>query len=82
MKGRAWVFSNPERFGDWEVIHADSEEQARKLLRNKSRAKARRLTSIREFIPTSERRAAAEREGLPFPAPFIRNRRRRRSHDW
>ena len=46
-----YVFRNPHAIGDWKIIEADSEEQARKRLTKLQRSK---YTSVRVHRPTRE----------------------------
>lgn len=61
------------RFGDWVVVEAQDEEAAKRALTRTQRKKVGRVT---ESIPTKQRRAMAEAEGLPFPVPVHHRRRR------
>lgn len=62
------------RFGDWVVVDAQDEEAAKRAL---TRTQRKKIGSITESIPTKQRRADAEAQGLPFPVPVKYNRRRR-----
>lgn len=62
------------RFGDWVVVQAQDEEAAIKQLTRTQKKKVGRVT---ESIPTKQRRADAEAQGLPFPVPVQHLKRRR-----
>lgn len=65
MTLETFIFSNPDRFGDWRVVNAESLEKARRRL---TPAQRRRLTSERMFTPTSRHRAGLEaHEDTPIP---------------
>jgi len=69
-----WIVTlDTGRLGDWVVVEASTEEEARKSL---TRSQRRKAQGIRRFVPSSEHRAACEADGVPYPRPTGRRRRR------